>query len=57
MSCKRGGSITIPHDDLRDLTAKFLSNVHNDDVEMAPIILPVTGEIFSNRAANTRIKS
>lgn len=57
MSCKRGGSITIPHDDLRDLTANFLSNVRNDDVEMAPTILPVTGEIFSNRAANTRIKS
>lgn len=57
MSCKRGGSITIPHDDLRDLTANFLSNVRNDDVEMAPTILPVIGEIFSNRAANTRIKS
>ena len=57
MSCKKRGFITISHNDLRDLTANFLSNVCNDDVEIAPKLLPVIGQIFSNRAENTRAKS
>ena len=56
MSCKRGGSITIRHNDLQDLTVNFLSNVCND-VEIEPKLPPVTGENFSNRAENTRTEA
>ena len=56
MSCKRGGFATIRHNDLRDLTANLLSNVCND-VEIEPKLLPVTGENFSNRTANTRTEA
>ena len=52
MSSKRGGFVTIPHNDLRDLTANLLSNVYND-VEIELNLLPVTGENFSNKTANT----
>ena len=45
MSWKRGGFVTIRHNDLRDLTANLLSNVCND-VEIEPKLLPVTGENF-----------
>ena len=30
MSCKKGGLVTIRHNDLRDLTVKVLSEVCND---------------------------
>ena len=56
MSCERGGFITIRHNDLRDLTANFLSNVC-DDVEIEPKLLPVTGQNISNRIANTRTET
>ena len=56
MSWKRGGFVTIRHNDLRDLTANLLSNVCND-VEIEPKLLPVTGENFSNRTANTRTEA
>ena len=52
MSCKRGGFVTIRHNDWPDLTAKLLNNVCND-VEIEPKLLPVTGEIFLNRTPNT----
>ena len=52
MSCKRGGFVTIRRNDLRNLFANLLSNVCND-VEIEPKLLPVTGENFSNRTANT----
>ena len=56
MSCKRGGFVTIRHNDLRDLTANLLSNVCND-VEIEPKLLPVTGENVSYRTANTRAEA
>ena len=45
ISCKRGGFVTIRHNDLQDLTANLLSNVGND-VEIESKLLPVTGENF-----------
>ena len=51
MKCKRG-FVIIQHIDLRDLTAKLLSNVYND-AEIKPKLLTVTGESFWNRTANT----
>ena len=56
VSCKRGGFVTIRHNDLQDLTANLLSNVCND-VEIEPKLLPVTGEISSNTGANTRTEA
>ena len=55
MSCKRGGFVAIRDNDLRDLTAKLLSNDCND-VEIEPK-LPVTGEKFLNGTANTRTEA
>ena len=41
MSYKKGGFINIRHNDVRDLTAKLLSEVcHN--VQVKPILLPLT---------------
>ena len=52
MSCKKGGFITIRHNDLCDLTANLLAEVCKDfDIE--PQLLPVTGETFDSRTANT----
>ena len=52
MSCKKGGFITIRHNDLRDLTANLLTEVCKD-VDIEPQLLPVMGETFENRTANT----
>ena len=50
MSCKIGGFINIPRNDVRDLTEKLLSEVcHNVQVE--PTLLPLTGERMEHRTA------
>ena len=52
MSCKKGGFITITHNDLRDFTTNLLKEVYKDvDIELQ--LLPVTGETFNNQTANT----
>ena len=51
LSCPSGGLPTIRHNELRDLTAGFLSEVcYNVGVE--PSLQPVTGEQFSYISAN-----
>ena len=45
MSCKRGGFVTIRHNDLRKITTNLLSNVCND-VKIEPKLLTVTHENF-----------
>ena len=52
MSCKKGGFVTIRHNDLCDLTANLLTEVCKD-VDIEPQLLPVTGETFDSRTANT----
>ena len=47
MSCKKGGFITIRHNDLCDLTANLLTEVCKD-IDIEPQLLPVTGETFNN---------
>ena len=50
LSCKKGGFVTIRHNDLRDLTAKILSEVcYNTEIE--PTLAPLSGDL-SNRTAN-----
>ena len=43
ISCKKGGFLTMRHNDVRDLTANILKGVLND-VEVEPQLLPVTGD-------------
>ena len=51
MNCKKGGFVTTRHNDLRDLTAKILSEVcYNTETE--PRRVPLSGEDLSNRTAN-----
>ena len=56
VSFKKGGFITIRHNDLRNLTAHLLMEVCKD-VDLEPQLVPVTGEeSFNKWAANTRTK-
>ena len=50
--CKLAGFISMRHDDITDFLAKCLKQVHND-VEVEPPLLPLTGETFRHRSANT----
>ena len=45
MSCKKGGFVTHRHNELRDITAKLLSEVCKD-VEVEPLLTTLTGEAF-----------
>ena len=47
-NCKRGGFVTIRHNDIRDFTCELLNEVCYD-VEVEPL----TGEIFNHLTANT----
>ncbi len=51
--CKVAGFIHMRHDDTTDFLAKCLKEVHND-VEVEPPLLPLTGETFRHRTANTQ---
>ena len=51
MGYKKGGFATIRHNDLRDLTAKILSEVCCD-TEIEPKLAPLSGEDLSHRTAN-----
>ena len=50
MSCKKGGFINIRCNDVRDLTAKLLSEVCHD-VQVEPTLLSLTGEWMEHRNA------
>ena len=52
LTCKRGGFVTIRHNDIRDFTAEILNEVCND-VAVEPLLAPLTGEQFQHRTANT----
>ena len=47
MSYKKGGFINICHYDVRDLTAKLLSEVCHD-VPVDPTLVPLTGELMEH---------
>ena len=50
-TCKKGGFVTIRHNELRDFTAELLSEMCND-VAVEPLLTPCTGEIFQYKTAN-----
>ena len=50
MNCKRGGFVTIRHNEIRNFEATLLSKVCCD-VEIEPSLQPVTGEVMQARVA------
>ena len=56
MSCKKGGLVSIRHNDICDLTAYILREVCND-VEVEAKLMPLTGEQLQQRSAITRDES
>ena len=56
MSCKKGGFVTIRHNDLHDLTANLPAEVCKH-VDIESKLLPVTGETFENRTASANNKA
>ena len=52
MNCKKGGFITKRHNDIRDLTAKMLSEICKD-VEVEPPLINLTGETYEHKTAKT----
>ena len=51
MSCKKGGFVSIWHNNLRNLTARIVLKVCKE-TEMEPILLPLSGEELHGRTTN-----
>ena len=51
MSCSRGGFPSIRHNEIKDITAEFLTEVCHG-VGTEPCLQPVTGERLAMRSAN-----
>ena len=51
LNCKKGGFVTMRHNNLRDFEANMLSKIVND-VETEPELQPVTGEIIKGLSGN-----
>lgn len=52
LSCPRGGFPSLRHNEIRDLTARLLTEVCND-VQVEPELQEITTEALSGRSANT----
>ena len=52
LSCSRGGFPSIRHNEIRDITAEFLTEVCHG-VGTEPSLQPVTGETLAQRSANS----
>ena len=50
LSCPHGGFPSIRHNELRDITAEFLSEIYNVGTE--PPLQPITDEHLIHRTAN-----
>ena len=50
--CQPGGYVTIRHNEIRDFTAEVLRET-SQNVEVEPMLTPLTGEHFQYRTANT----
>ena len=51
-SCKKGGFITLRHNELRDFTVNQLSEFCHD-VRLGPQLKPLTSEIYHYNTSNT----
>ena len=56
MICKKGGFISLRHNDLRDITYELLSEVCKG-VENEPMLQPLTGETLRYMTAKTENKA
>ena len=54
LSCPRSGFPSLRHNEIRDLTARLLTEVCND-VQIEPELQEITTETMSGRSANTTI--
>ena len=52
LNCKRGGFVTMRHNNIRDFEADILSKIVND-VELEPELQPVSGEIFNGLSGDS----
>ena len=52
MSCKKGGLVSIRHNNIHDLSANILKEVCND-VEVEAKLIPLTGAQLQYRSAIT----
>ena len=52
LSCKKGGFISLRHNDVRNVTAQLLSEVCHD-VKVEPMLIKLDGEGLQERTANT----
>ena len=52
LSCKKGGFVTIRHNEIRNITASLLNEVCSD-VRKEPPLIELTGEQMEERTANT----
>ncbi len=53
LSCAKRGYPSIPHNELRDITASLLAETCHS-VAIEPSLQPVTGETFTNASTNTK---
>jgi hypothetical protein len=53
MSCKKGGFVNFRHNELHNITAKFLDDVCKD-VATEPLLIPLNGEQLEHKTANTQ---
>ena len=55
VNCKKGGLVSIRHNNGRDFTANILKKVYNDD-EVEAKLISLTGEQLQCRSAITGVK-
>ena len=54
LSCKKGGFITLRHNEVKDFTVNHFSEVcHDVSSRLEPQLKPVTGEIYRCNTSNT----
>ena len=53
LSCPKGGSPSIQHNEIRDLTANLLTEICND-VSIEPELPPIDGEVFTGTSSYTQ---
>ena len=49
---RKGGFVTLRHNEVRDITASLLNEVRKD-IRKEPPLIQLTGETFEQRTANT----
>ena len=55
LNCKKGGFVTMRHNNIRDFTANILSEVCND-VALETLLTPLSGEVFNKKSTTTEAR-